>query len=94
RKQHTQIKIRQRPQSEHTTEDGQYQIELQEFQSHLEKAINSMSPDPRTVFVLHRFSDMSYKMIAETLNISIKTVEKRMSKALKHLADQMIVLKR
>ncbi len=41
----------------------------------------------REVFILHRFNEFKYKDIAEMLDISIKTVEKHMSKALKLLRE-------
>jgi len=37
---------------------------------------------------------MKYREIAEALDISVKAVEKRMSKALKHLIDHNIYKKR
>ncbi|MEX0720798.1 MAG: RNA polymerase sigma-70 factor [Balneolaceae bacterium] len=41
------------------------------------------------VFVLHRRQGLSYKEIAEYLNISIKTVENQMGQALKFLRDAL-----
>lgn len=41
----------------------------------------------REVFILHRYNELKYKDIAEMLNISVKTVEKHMSKALKLLRE-------
>ena len=41
----------------------------------------------REVFILHRFNGFKYKDIADTLDISIKTVEKHMTKSLKLLRD-------
>lgn len=86
RKAQTQLKIKQAPQKKSTAEDGQYQMETKEFQQHLEDAINSMSAASKEVFVMHRFSEMSYQEIADTLDLSKKSVEKRMTKALKHLS--------
>jgi len=74
--------------------DGQYVLEEKEFKKHLEQCINSMSAKSREVFLLHRIDKMSYKSIAESLEISIKAVEKRMSKALAHLLSNKINLKR
>jgi len=86
RKEKTQLKIKQAPQKESTLEDGQYQMETKEFQAYLEAAINSMTDASKEVFVMHRFNEMSYQEIADALELSKKSVEKRMTKALKHLA--------
>ena len=44
----------------------------------------------RTVFQLSRFEDMKYKEIADKLDISIKTVENHMGKALKLLRTKLV----
>ncbi len=41
----------------------------------------------REIFILHRFSGLKYQDIAETLDISVKTVEKHISKALRVLRE-------
>jgi len=74
--------------------DGQYILEEQEFKERLEHTINSMTESSRQVFVMNRFDSKTYKEIAEILEISVKAVEKRMSKALRHLLDNNINLKR
>lgn len=51
----------------------------------IQKAIDQLPNKARTVFALHRFEAFTYAEIAEALGISIKTVEKRMSAALKEL---------
>ena len=38
---------------------------------------------------MNRLEDMKYREIAETLGISVKAVEKRMSKALKIIRDKL-----
>jgi len=86
RKTQTRLKLKDAPRKEKTIEDGQYQVEMQEFQKHLENAINTMTPASKEVFMMHRFNEMSYQEIADTLQLSKKSVEKRMTKALKHLA--------
>jgi RNA polymerase sigma-70 factor (ECF subfamily) len=40
-------------------------------------------------FVLSRFEEKSYKEIAEELDISVKTVENQISKALKSLRETL-----
>ena len=60
-------------------------LQTQELSERIEKAIATMPDSCRGVFTLSRFEEMSYKEIAEHLEISVKTVEKHMSNALKHL---------
>lgn len=74
--------------------DGQYLLEEKEFKSKLEQVINSMSEKSRTVFMMNRYDKMTYKNIAISLDISVKAVEKRMSKALVHLLKNKITLKK
>lgn len=51
-------------------------------------AIEAMPEKTRIVFEQHRFKERSYGEIAEQLNISKKTVEYHMSKAIEHLMFQ------
>ncbi len=52
------------------------------------EAINELSPVCREVFQLSRFSDLTNKEIASELRISVKAVEKHISKALKILREK------
>lgn len=76
------------------TKDGQYVLEENEFKTRLEDTINTMKDKSREVFMMNRYDKMTYKDIAATLDISVKAVEKRMSKALAHLLENKINLKR
>ena len=60
-----------------------YQIE--ELTQQIEDAIAKLPESYREAFVMHRFRDMSYKEIAETLGVSAKTVDYRIQQALKQL---------
>lgn len=75
-------------------QDGQFLLEESEFKEKIEQAISSMSDSAREVFIMHRFDNKSYKEIANILEISVKAVEKRMGKALRHLYNQKILKKK
>lgn len=60
-------------------------IEAQDLQSIIDEAIESLPPKCRIVFSLSRFEELSYKEIAAKLDISVKTVENQIGKALKIL---------
>lgn len=61
----------------------------QEYRLQLEQIVLALPPIFRDVFVLNRFSGLSYAEIAQHLGISEKTVEWRMSKALVLCSEQM-----
>ena len=68
-----------------TQESPQYLIEKDEFAKHLEKALAALPEKQRTVFLMNRIDELTYKEIAERLGITVKAVEKRMSEALEQL---------
>ena len=55
------------------------------IESRLWTAIDSLPERCRDIFLMSKRDELKYKEIAEELNISIKTVENQMSKALKTL---------
>lgn len=60
---------------------------FREIKELLYNAIDKLPPQCKIIFVLSRFEDYSNKMIAKHLDISIKTVENQMTKALKILRN-------
>jgi RNA polymerase sigma-70 factor (ECF subfamily) len=62
--------------------------EERELQECLDEALQDLPEAQRTVFMLNRFEGLKYAEIAEILQVSIKTVESRMSKTLKHLRQK------
>lgn len=62
-------------------------IDEEEIKNKTEKLLSVIPYRSREIFILHRFNDFKYKDIAEMLDISIKTVEKHISKALKLLRE-------
>lgn len=60
-----------------------------ELADHIAAAIDRLPPKCRLVFTLSRYEDMSYKEIATQLDISVKTVENQMGKALRVLREDL-----
>lgn len=54
----------------------------------VERAIRSLPEKRRLVFILSRYEDMTYKEIAEFLDISVNTVETQISRVLNVLRQQ------
>ena len=58
---------------------------IEELAKRIEDAVAALPESYREAFVMHRFRDMSYKEIAETLGVSPKTIDYRIQQALKQL---------
>lgn len=77
------------PYIDRTNQSPEYLLEEEEFKKKLQAVIADLSEEQREVFLLNRIEDKKYREIAEMLNISQKTVEKRMSGALKVLRAKL-----
>jgi len=64
-------------------------IEADELNEKIHQAIDELPEKCSIIFSLSRFENMSYNEIAEQLNISPKTVEGQISKALKILREKI-----
>ncbi len=73
-------------QADYTPED---ELLFEELKVKYEKALANLSEKQRTVFLMSRNDELKYSEIAERMNISIKAVEKRMSKAIAQLKIEM-----
>lgn len=60
-----------------------------DLQTEIDQAIDNLPQRCRLVFVLNRFEELSYQEIADQLDISVKTVENQISKALKSLRNSL-----
>lgn len=56
-----------------------------ELEAKIEIALNELPEKCREVFVMNRYQNLKYQEIADKLQISVKTVETQMSKALQHM---------
>ncbi|MFO7370494.1 MAG: RNA polymerase sigma-70 factor [Bacteroidales bacterium] len=59
------------------------------MRDHLHRTINDLPPVCQQVFRLSRFTNMTNKEIAEEMDISVKAVEKHITKAMKVLREKM-----
>lgn len=60
-----------------------------EFEQAIQIAIGKLPERRRSIFLMSREDDLTYREIAEILDISIKTVETQMSRSLKHLRKEL-----
>jgi len=65
------------------------QIESMELEEKIRGAIDSLPERCRVIFELNRFDGLKYAEIATQLDISVKTVENQISKALKILREKL-----
>ena len=79
------------PQLSNNQSTTQQQLEADDLQKAINEAIGNLPEKCRLVFTLSRFEEMRYREIADQLNISIKTVENQISKALKILRSTLDV---
>ena len=70
-------------------ETAEKTLNLQETEARIQKAIDALPPKTKMVFTLSRFEELSYKEIAERLDISLKSVEKHMGIALQRLRENL-----
>ncbi|MEO8403554.1 MAG: RNA polymerase sigma-70 factor [Chitinophagaceae bacterium] len=65
-------------------------LSSKELETKLHSALNELPEQCRTIFQMSRFEEMKYREIADQLNISVKTVENQMGKALKLLRVKLV----
>ncbi len=88
-KKKTALNYRQDKKKGYTHESPEYVMEEREYMDRLQKAIQELSPEQRSAFLLNRIEDKKHKEIAEMLGVSQKTVEKRIYSAIKILKDKV-----
>jgi RNA polymerase sigma-70 factor (ECF subfamily) len=69
-------------------------LERQELRTRINRALDQLSEEHRTVLVLHEFEEMEYKEIAKTMGCSIGTVMSRLFYARRRMASLLAGLKK
>lgn len=69
-------------------------LERVELRARIDQALNQLSPEHRTVLVLHGFEDLEYKEIAKRMQCSIGTVMSRLFYARRKMAALLAGFKR
>lgn len=76
--------------------DKPYTVFEQELKMQIEGVLATLKPDCRKVFELSRYEGLKNREIAEKLGVSIKTVERHISKAIQvlkeHFSNQVTML--
>jgi len=67
---------------EYESADSMVEEELKEK---IDSAIEELPEKCKQIFVMNRYENLKYQQIADQLQISVKTVETQMSKALQHM---------
>jgi RNA polymerase sigma-70 factor (ECF subfamily) len=70
-------------------DDTAGKLTMGELEQHLQRALSKLPEKCRAIFHLSRFEELKYQEIASQLEISIKTVETHMGKALRILRKEM-----
>jgi RNA polymerase sigma-70 factor (ECF subfamily) len=62
---------------------------MQDYEKKLQSVIALLPEGGREVFFMNRLEDLTYVEIADRLGLSVKAVEKRMSKVLSILREKL-----
>jgi RNA polymerase sigma-70 factor (family 1) len=90
-KRHDEVKLKflkMHPEPENDN-PASLKMENDEFDRQLQLALSELPAKCRSVFLMSRMDEMKNKQIAEELGISLKAVEKQITKALKILREKL-----
>lgn len=81
---------------QHFLDQGEYSTDNylleKELQQQIEKEIMNLPPKMREIFILSRQEEKSYEEIAKQRNVSLNTVRKQVSNALKIMRSKLTLL--
>ena len=71
------------------TPDNTQTLYAREIESRIQGIISTLPPKCREAFLFSRYQDLSHKEIAERMHLSVSTVEKHITKALRILRSKL-----
>ena len=82
-------KFVKRPATDREFDTPEKMAEMNEYEEKLTRVIAMLPDGGREVFLMNRMEELTYIEIAERLGLSVKAIEKRMSKVLKIFREQL-----
>jgi len=89
RKQKSHLKFKSGYFEKVENESPEFLLELKEFDTKLQKTISDLPEKCRTIYLMNRIDEMTYQEIADSFQVTIKAIEKQMSKALSILRNEL-----
>ncbi len=87
RKQKTEQNFKLNLKPEVNFETPEDKISFEELRKNYRLALQQLPEKQRSVFLMSRMDEMTYTEIADSIGLSVKAVEKRMTQALAHLKE-------
>ena len=72
--------------------DIEEELHAKDLKVYIDRLVNELTPRQKEIFCMSRYEHLSYKEIAEKLNITPKTVERHINDALKYLKKNIYFL--
>lgn len=92
RKQQVELKFHKSLTDEHDDFSPEEEMQYNELEMKYQKALSNLPEKQRVVFLMSRNDELKYSEIATRLGLSVKAVEKRMSKAIATLKREVLKL--
>jgi len=77
-------------QNQFSSEGVEEKVAATELSMHIKNAVSQLPPERKRIFEMSRNDGLKNREIAEKLNLSIKTVENQMGRALKFLRTELV----
>ena len=88
-RQKTVLSYKQQKPKDYTIETPEYLMEEKEYMDRLQEALESLTEDQRSTFLMNRVEGKTHQEIADLLGISRKAVEKRIYTSLHLLREKL-----